>query len=236
MDEYKGAFIVLDGVDGSGKGKQTELLVSRLKEEGYDVSVADFPKYGTPSARPLERYLRGEFGTTEEVGSQRASTLFAIDRFDSRNKLLDSLGEGKVLISNRYVSANKGHQLANLYGSQTPEEFLAWVNQFEYGDLDLPIPDTTCFLHMKAEIGQRLVARKDKREYTEGKSHDMLEEDLDHLRRAEQAYLFCVENDISENWRKIVCFEGDNPKTIQDIHEDVYKMAKKTIDDKLSRI
>ena len=41
----KGKFIVIDGIDGSGKATQTKLLVAKLKENGYKVKTIDFPQY-----------------------------------------------------------------------------------------------------------------------------------------------------------------------------------------------
>ncbi|MBI5221368.1 MAG: hypothetical protein HY979_01000 [Candidatus Magasanikbacteria bacterium] len=66
-------FIMLDGIDGSGKSTQTELLVSRLKKEGYPVEMISFPQYGTKSAGPSEDYLNGLYGSAAEVGPYRAS-------------------------------------------------------------------------------------------------------------------------------------------------------------------
>ncbi len=59
----RGKFIVIEGLDGSGKGVQTNLLIERLRKEGYQVEMADFPQYGNWSAAFVERYLRGEFGS-----------------------------------------------------------------------------------------------------------------------------------------------------------------------------
>jgi len=62
-----GLFIVIDGVDGSGKATQTKLLVERLRKEGQEVEKIDFPQYGTWSAVFVEKYLRGEFGSAQDV-------------------------------------------------------------------------------------------------------------------------------------------------------------------------
>ena len=101
-------------------------------------------------------------------------------------------------------------------------EFLSWLNEIEYSTLEIPIPDMTLFLHMSPEIGQRLVDKKGERSYTDRK-RDIHEEDLDHLQNAERAYLFCLDNDPVENWQRIVCFEGNEPRTIDDIHAEVYQ-------------
>ena len=106
----KGKLIVLCGTDGSGKATQAELLAERLKKEGHDVEVVDFPNYGEKSAALVEMYLNGDFGTAEEVGPYRASVFYAVDRYASSKKMKKWLDEGKIIVSNRYVSANIGHQ------------------------------------------------------------------------------------------------------------------------------
>ncbi|MCK4553870.1 thymidylate kinase, partial [Candidatus Parcubacteria bacterium] len=77
MDDYKGKFIVIDGTDGSGKATQTNLLIDRLKKDGYQVEMADFPQYGAKSAGLVEEYLNGEYGSAKEVGPYRASIFYA---------------------------------------------------------------------------------------------------------------------------------------------------------------
>jgi dTMP kinase len=102
----KGKFIVIDGTDGSGKATQTELLVKRLEAEGYAVVMADFPRYGERSAMLVEDYLNGKFGSAQEVGPYRGSIFFACDRYAASFQIKQWLEEGKLIISNRYVSAN----------------------------------------------------------------------------------------------------------------------------------
>ena len=75
-----GKFIVIDGTDGSGKATQTKLLVERLKNDGHDVEIADFPQYGKKSAGLIEKYLNGKYGSAEEVGPYRASIFYACDQ------------------------------------------------------------------------------------------------------------------------------------------------------------
>jgi dTMP kinase len=106
---------------------------------------------------------------------------------------------------------------------------LDWVNDLEYGILGIPKPDLTILLHMDPLIGQKLVDNKGAREYTKGKKRDLHEADANHLKNAESAYLFCLNNDKSENWKRIVCFEKDKPKQIEEIQKEVYKVVKELI-------
>jgi dTMP kinase len=225
----RGKLIVIDGLDGSGKGVQTKLLVERLRKEGYQIEMGDFPQYGNWSAEFVEHYLRGEFGSAKEVTAKQASLFYALDRYAASFKIKKWLEEGKIVISNRYCSANKGHQVGKIKDLEDRKKMLAWINETEYNILKIPIPDKTLFLHMTPEIGQQLVDMKEDREYTQGKKRDIHEADLDHLKDAEDAYLFCLEHDGVENWQHIICFSEDSPRTIESIHGDVYKIVKEIL-------
>ncbi len=223
-----GKLIVLDGLDGSGKSTQTKLLVQRLRDEGYAVESIDFPQYGSWSAAFVEQYLRGNFGSAEKITPYQASLFYALDRFAAKEKIQQWLRQGKVVISNRYVSANKGHQLGKIASPEEKRHFLAWLNGLEYGLLGIPKPSRTLFLHMTPEIGQTLVDAKGARSYTTEK-RDIHEKDITHLRNAEQAYLFCLENDPIENWQRIICFKNNRPRTREEIHEEVYAAVQKVL-------
>ncbi len=220
----RGNFIVIEGTDGAGKATQAKLLVQRLRADGCKVEMIDFPQYGNWSAQFVEKYLRGEFGTLAEIGAKKGSLFYALDRYAASFQIRRWLEEGTHVISNRYVSSNKGHQLGKINGDGEKKIFLAWLNDLEYGILGIPIPDLTLFLQMPAEIGQTLVDKKEARSYVGGKKRDIHEADIEHLKRAEQAYLFCLEHDKSENWQKIICSEDNQPRSIKAIHEEVYNL------------
>ncbi len=225
----QGKFIVIDGTDGSGKKTQCDLLVENLKQEGYAVETADFPQYGQWSAQFVEKYLRGEFGTLKEISAKKASLFYALDRFAASFKIREQLSKGIHVISNRYTSANKGHQLGKITSPEERKAFLAWVNDLEYNILGIPKPDLTILLHMDPVIGQQLAEKKWDNKYVQGKKRDIHEDDINHLRNAEGAYLFCLTNDNFENWKRIVCFEKDKPLPIEIIQKEVYSLVKKIL-------
>ena len=77
-----GHFIVLDGLDGSGKGTQSELLAASLAAEGRSVKLISFPHYGTPGAAAVEFYLGGKLGADPAAtNAYAASTFYAVDRY-----------------------------------------------------------------------------------------------------------------------------------------------------------
>lgn len=185
----RGKLIVIEGTDGSGKATQTRFLAEKLASLGVPFELADFPQYGKPSAYFAEKYLRGEYGTAEKVGPYRGSLFYAVDRYDKSFDIRRWLAEGKVVVSNRYVSANMGHQAGKIKNKTEREKFLRWLAELEYGIFGIPKPDLTILLYVPPEVGQKFVDQKGSRAYTKGKQRDIHEADLKHLQAAAETYL-----------------------------------------------
>jgi len=179
---------VIDGTDGSGKATQTELLAERLRRSGFDVAIADFPQYNTKSAGLVEEYLSGKYGSPEEVGPYRASIFYAADRYDASFIIRGWLNQGKIVISNRYVTANMGHQGGKIDNPLERKHFFDWLFGLEYEIFNIPRPDLNIILHVPAEISQSLALERQKLDWV-GKTTDIHQEDLKHLKSAERTYL-----------------------------------------------
>jgi dTMP kinase len=219
-----GKLVVIDGTDGSGKGTHAGMLIERLTRENRQVRLADFPQYGKLSAYFVEKYLRGEYGTAEEVGPYRASLFYALDRYDASFEMRAWLSAGEIIISNRYVSSNMGHQAGKIADPALREKCIAWLKELEYGMLELPKPDANILLYVSPEVGQQLVDKKAAREYTQGKKRDIHEADIGHLRQASASYL---EVAAREGWKVIDCMADSQtlrPKEV--IHEEIYAYLK----------
>lgn len=219
-------FIVIDGTDGSGKGTQTKLLVERLEREGTAVAHLSFPRYKQPEAYFIEQYLNGAYGSAQEVGPYRASVLFAVERFHVSGNMRKLLDEGVTLVADRYVSANKGHQMGKIANPAERKQFLDWLNDFEYGLMGVPKPDLTVLLHMPSEIAYELIEKKDARGYLDGKKRDIHEADPGHLKAAEEAYLELPKIDDAERWTVLECAPDGRLQSIEEIHERLYALVK----------
>jgi dTMP kinase len=224
----KGKFIVIDGTDGSGKATQTYLLVQKLRDCGYEVEIADFPQYGQKSAGLVEEYLNGKFGSAMEIGPYRASIFYACDRYDASFKIRKWLLEGKIVVSNRYVTANMGHQGGKIEDNNERKKYFDWLYDLEYGIFNIPKPDLNIILHVPAVIAQKLVDNKDAREYLAGAKRDMHEVDLDHLQKAESVYLEIAES--FPDFILIECAPHNQILSRENISEMVWREAIKTID------
>ena len=222
----KGVFIVIDGTDGSGKATQTKLLVERLRGTGREVMELDFPQYEKPSAVFVEKYLRGEYGTADEVGPYRASIFYALDRYDKSAEVKQWLAEGKIVISNRYVSANMGHQAGKIKNKKKRDEFLAWLFKLEFTLFGIPKPDKVILLYMPPEAGQKLVDAKGARAYTKGKKRDIHEADLSHLKDAANAYAYVAKK---YKWGIVNCLQKGEILSREIIHEKLWGIVKSLI-------
>lgn len=220
----KGKLIVIEGTDGSGKATQAKLLIDWLLRKKTKIETLDFPQYGNPSAFFVEKYLRGEFGKSDEVGPYRGSVFYSLDRYDKSFEIKKWLEKGKIVISNRYTSASMGHQAGKIDDLKERDTYLQWLTDFEYRLFEIPKPDITIFLYMPPEIGQQLVDQKvTNREYTKGKKRDIHENDISHLKKASDAFLYVAKR---FHWSTIPCFANGKIRTKEDIHEEIKKMLK----------
>ncbi len=223
----KGMFLVIEGTDGSGKGEQTRRLVERLQEEGYPVATFDFPRYGQPSAWFVEQYLNGAFGELREVSPKTASLFYALDRYAAGPEIRAALAAGKVVISNRYVASNLGHQGSKMEKDER-RKFFDWNVELEYEANGIPRPDLNLILHVDAGVAQKLVDQKAERRHLNGKKRDLHEADLDHLRRTEETYRE-IAGAFPEYFATVECMAGDRLRSPEEVHEIVWSVVKERI-------
>lgn len=199
-----GRMIVLCGIDGSGKTAQSQMLCERLRRAGKDVKYVEFPRYSESFFGDLiARYLRGEFSSRAgEVDPHLASLPFACDRWEARPMLKQSLEAGKVVVCNRYVSANLAHQGGKLESMEEKKGFRKWAEKMEYEVFKIPRPDLHVWLDVPAKLALGLIANKGERDYLEG-DEDIHEKDLDHLQTTRAMYEMLAEED--DGWRTVDC-------------------------------
>lgn len=212
--------IVLEGLDGSGKGTQTGLLYEALKKRLGAVRKIDFPDYDSPSSALVKMYLGGEFGTDPgDVNAYAASTFYAVDRFASYRKgWRRDYESGVPILADRYTTANLIYQLSKLPQDQW-EAFIDWAEDFEYNKLGLPRPERVLYLDMPVEISQRLLTQ---RYQGDAARKDIHESHLDFLRTCSQSARFVAKR---QGWEILSCAEGDEPLPIEIIHETVLTKA-----------
>lgn len=216
----KGKFVVIDGPDGSGKKTQTDLLLNTLQVSGYQGAIFDFPQYGKASAAMLEKYLAGEYG---QLNAEAASIFYAIDRFDASFQLRSLLSEGKIILANRYVTSNAGHQGAKIDSANDRIKFYRWLDNLEYGTYNIPKPDLNIILYVPHEFSWDLIQKRHKED--KNRKSDIHEADPEHLKRAEAVYLEIAE--LFPNTRIVECVENGCLLTPQEVHTKVWELVRR---------
>lgn len=225
MDTNKAQLIVIDGADSVGKATQVRLLKDRLEKEGVAAVTIDFPRYTQNTFGALLREcLDGARGDFMSLDPKIAATLYAADRFESSQELKALLAEGKVVILDRYVSANMMHQGAKIDDVQEREAFLSWLDRVEYGVFDIPRPDVTFYLDVPPDKSQKLL------EYMVSigqKTPDVAEQDREHQRKVAACAQYISQS--TDTWISVPCMDADTLRTREAIHEDIYQAVSKML-------
>lgn len=219
-----GKLIVFEGIDGSGKSTQFQLLCKRLEEEKIPFQKLVFPQYAEPSSALIRMYLGGEFGSRpEDVNPYAASAFYAVDRFASYVKVWrDYYNAGGILLADRYTTSNAIHQ-----GSKLPRSercgFFNWLYEFEYDRMGLPQPDLVLYMDVPLEIAAGQMRSREKATNTNADIH---EADLKYLKKCCEAG-----NDaaVYYSWHKVVCAHAGKMRSVQEIQDEVYALCKEKI-------
>ncbi|HKF53437.1 MAG TPA: hypothetical protein VKB26_14070 [Candidatus Acidoferrales bacterium] len=201
----RGKLIVLEGIDGSGKHTQLEMLARAMRERGVAHTTIDFPRYDGFFGRMVARYLNGEFGTLAQVDAHFSALLFAGDRLENKKQLEDFLGDGKLVLADRYIASNLAHQGARVPARKS-REFLRWLERLEYEIYGLPREELVIYLRLPAVRAQELVGKKNRRSYTR-RRRDLQEANLKHLQGATRIFERLARQ---RNWATVDCIEGQS--------------------------
>jgi len=228
----QGKFIVFEGLDGSGKSTQSKLLIEYLKKNGYKVATIDFPQYGKKSAGLVEEYLLGKYGSAEDVGPWRASIFYACDRYDASFTIRKWLKQGKIVVADRYIGSNVGHQGGKIKDKEKRREYIKWLQNLEYNIFGIPKPDLTILLKTSPFISLRLapkVSDKEKQEkrkkFLGRRKKDIHDKDISHLKGALDAYLQAAK-EFPKDFKTIECIENGKLLSPDIIHKKVVEIIK----------
>lgn len=226
----KGKLIVIDGIDGSGKATQVNLLKNRLKKEGYNVKSIDFPRYENNFfGKLIGEYLSGVYGDFIEVDPRLASVLYAADRFESGSEIKKWLEAGDIVIADRYATANQIHQGGKISDLKKRKEFLEYLDKMEYSVFKIPRPDLVIYLDVPYEVSKMWLERKvtqRKKKYLKGRK-DVAEDNLLHLKNSRESALLLTKQ--NKNWVKVECCKGKVCMLPDQVGEVVYGLVKKKI-------
>ena len=220
----KGKLIVIDGLDGSGKSTQLEIVQKKLEDMGVPVKTISFPDYESPSSALVRMYLNGEFSDNpDDINAYAASSFYAVDRYASYMKYWkEDYFSGKLILAARYVSSNAIHQMVKLDENEY-DQYLEWLYDYEHEKLGLPPADKVIFLDMPTNISQKLLSKR----YNGDESRkDIHEAHVSYLENCRNTALYAA-NKL--DWNVIKCSDGENPLPVEVISENVMKEISKVI-------
>lgn len=219
-----GKLIVIDGLDGSGKSTQFELL-KKILSDNHKVTAISFPEYDKPSATLVKMYLSGEFSqNAADVNAYAASTFYAADRYASYKLYWEkNYQDGYVILASRYVCSNAIHQMSKLPESEW-DGFLEWLEDYEYDKLELPRPDKTIILDIPAELSQK---RLSERYCGDESKKDIHEGNFEYMKTCRRCALYAADK---RGWDIVsCCAEDGRAYSVEEITEKLLRIISEVI-------
>ena len=236
--------VAIEGIDGSGKGTQAQMLLERARGMGYTAALLSFPQYEvTQSSKWIAEYLKGDFGELDEVPPLFAGMMFALDRFESKNQITQLLKEHDFVIMDRYVASNLAYQGARVAYDDRPifderRKLVDRLLKLEYEMYGLPRPDLTLFLDMPVAFSERLISERGTRTYTKDDTilkdvaeqldkppgrYDIHEENTEYLHAVHEMYYQLVQTNDMYPHEVINCQNEDGRlRSREDIAREVW--------------
>ena len=208
--------VVIEGLDGSGKSTQFEIIDRIFLQNNIPHKSISFPDYNNPSSALVKMYLGGEFSkNAKDINAYAASSFYAVDRYASFKLFWeDEYNKGNLILASRYVTSNAIYQMVKC-DKKKWDKYLDWLSDYEYEKLGLPKPDLVVFLDMPIEVSQRLMS---KRYDGDESKKDIHEIDIDFLKSCREAALYAAKK---QGWRIINCSDGSGPLSVDVITEKI---------------
>jgi dTMP kinase len=191
-------FLVIEGLDGSGKSTQIKLIMNHLDAKGIRFKYLHFPRTDSPFFGELiARFLRGDFGSIDSVDPYLVALLYAGDRKDAMDEIKTWLAEGYTVLLDRYVYSNIAFQCAKIKDLIGQDILRKWILDLEFSYYKIPKPQINIFLDVPFSFTiNKLTGLREgiERDYLKG-LRDIHEEDLDFQNRVRDIYL----------WQALLC-------------------------------
>ncbi len=189
---------VIEGVDGAGKSTQIKMLNDYFNNKGFSCEYLHFPRTDQPYFGELiSKFLRGEFGSIDNVNPYLVAMIYAGDRKDSASLIEKWLDEGKIVLLDRYTYSNIAYQCAKLHSEEEQIRLMKWILSLEFTHFAIPRPDLNIFLDVPQKFTEtKLKASRtgDDRHYLNG-TNDIHEESIDFQKKVRDIYLNVAQSD-----------------------------------------
>uniref|UniRef100_A0A069DQQ3 Thymidylate kinase n=1 Tax=Panstrongylus megistus TaxID=65343 RepID=A0A069DQQ3_9HEMI len=137
----RGALIVIEGVDRSGKSTQCKKLVEKLNENNIPATLICFPDRTTSTGKLINDYLTKNVDLPDQV----IHLLFTANRWELEPVIREHLTKGVSVIVDRYSFSGVAYSVAK----QANTENLEWFKNPESG---LPKPDGIFYLQLEQNV------------------------------------------------------------------------------------
>ena len=194
-------FISFEGIEGSGKSTQIELIEELIRAKGYQVK-----KLREPGTTELGEKIRNIFleKTTETVDPiTEAFLLYASRKHLDQNFLRQNLNDGAIVIADRYADATLAYQS---YGKGLDHNFVKLIHDSS----QLLSPDLTFYMDISAELSRERISDRE--------MDRMESESIDFFKKVREGYLQIAH----DNPGRVVVLDAN--KTIDELHESIKKI------------
>ncbi len=219
MSKENKRLIVIEGLDGSGKSTQIELLKTKLESENMKIRQIKLPDYEDPSSTLVKMYLAGDFGSSPSgIGAYASSLFYTVDRFASFTRHWgEDYNNGVTILADRYTTSNAVHQMVKLPKDKW-DEYLFWLEELEYVKVGIPKPSFVIYLDMPIDISQRLMSQRYNGDEVK---KDIHERDCSYLYACREAAFYAAEK---LGWHIVACSDGNEPYSPEMISEKIYNL------------
>ena len=215
-NKKRGKLFVIEGLDGCGKSTQLEMLKAKV---AGDIRFISFPNYDSASGEIIKAYLSGKFSEEDgRTGAYTAGSFYAIDRYISyKTDWEKDYRSGKTIIAARYTSSNAIYQMAKLEKSHW-DEYLSWLEDYEYDKFAIPRPEKIIFLDMPIEVSQKLLSA---RYGGDEAKKDIHERNISFLKACRESALYTAEK---KGWYILPCSDGKDPYSPEKINKELSEL------------
>ncbi len=219
----RGKLIAFEGIDGVGKNTQLKLFSDFLKSKNIAFKNIAFPRHGNSAAYFVDKYLSTDhpYGKLSDIGAYESSLFYTLDRYDAKFELTKWLDDGFMVIADRYIGSNVGHQGGKLNSDEEKIAYIDWLYDLEHKKLGIPKPVFSVVLWLPVEIA---IAQIEGR----GNKKDGHEADANHLKRAQASYLWAAKH-YPKEFKVVKCFEDDRILSESEVHAKVLELIKNEI-------